>query len=153
MNLSYNLISTLKEDNALKPLKNLEILKLNNNGLVNISSNAFVSLNLVDVLDLSNNFLTSSIFDELFNGLVSLIDLNMNNNQIISIKNPLTFSVLKKLVFLRLKNNKIVSLNNEIVGGLDLLQGVFLENNPIAFYLHDHLKLLCSNNTLCVVHY
>ena len=57
------------------------------------------------------------------------------------------------LVDLNLRNNNLISLNRLIFNGLDKLQNVYLENNPIAIYIGDYLKELCLFNPFCTIYY
>ncbi|KAM3623952.1 uncharacterized protein V6R79_017299 [Siganus canaliculatus] len=102
-----NGIDTLSQDD-FKGLRELELLDLSQNELVEIPDNVFEMLSKLKNLDLSSNHITH-ISKDSFSGLVQLERLYLHANRIQSIHLE-AFEGLDKLLELKLQGNQLTSL-------------------------------------------
>lgn len=145
LNLSSNLISTLKND-SFNGLTNLERLWLHNNLLRNIPAGFFKPLYNLKNLYLANNKIAIK-FGVTFAGLNNLISLDISNNSLSRLQDYFFFD-LKSLVSLDISNN---FLNSFAVGGnikkfLKNLNTIYLDKNKFECpYLWDLISHLNDN--------
>ncbi len=119
LRLSNNRIKVVGSE-AFIPLYRLRRLFLNDNDLNGIDNNAFGGLDVyLRVLDLSHNrFYNVPIA---IRELANLVILNLQDNEIAAVSSGL-FSKMSKLKSLRMKGNKIITIHNNAFWGLGNLK-------------------------------
>ncbi len=88
----------------------------------------------------------------ILNGLSGLKELRMSFNRLSSVDST-TFKELLQVIDIQLSSNRIVAINRNALIGLNDLEAVYLDDNPIAIYLQDRLNDICSNNSKCKVYF
>lgn len=122
-----NGIDTLSQDD-FKGLRELEMLDLSQNELVEIPDNVFEMLSKLKNLDLSSNHITH-ISKDSFSGLIQLERLYLHANRIQSIHLE-AFEGLDKLLELKLQGNQLTSLPSMNFPSL-LLLDISSNNIPV----------------------
>lgn len=123
-------------DEAFSALNtNLVSLNLSSNKLINTSKLAFKSLNLLNDLDLSNNYLTALNFGT--EDLQNLSLLHAYNNKIKKIEKTF-FTSLIKLSVLDLSQNLISEIETSSFQSLNNLDKLILHNNMLINILDSH---------------
>ncbi|GCB76986.1 hypothetical protein scyTo_0019223 [Scyliorhinus torazame] len=136
--LTDGIIPSIEKPN-LANLSSLTLLKLSNNGIVDINEDCFHGLSGLRALLLDQNQITSDTIMELtFTGTPNLERLQLGNNGISQI-NRSWFSNLTQLGFLNLGRNHITKLEADTFTRSNLrnLQVLDLSNNSI-YYIDKH---------------
>ncbi|XP_072113501.1 uncharacterized protein [Mobula birostris] len=151
LDLSNNELTVLQR--TFNNFPRLDTLLLNNNRLQTLPSTLLHPLHLLDVLDLSNNEL-SSLPLQLFKNHRKLTDLRLGHNKLknltaslfshqvnlqyltisgnlITSLSPHIFANLTKLLMLDLSNNSLTCLPKILISGLEALQTLKLSDNLI----------------------
>jgi Leucine-rich repeat (LRR) protein len=115
-------------------LSSLLHLEFDNNEISVIECNAFEELKRLQILSISNNFLTE-ITGEIFLNQLKLIDLNLSHNLIEFIEQN-SFQNLIDLKVLDLSFNRLSSIENDLFNGLANLNDLNLLNN-FTFQLYN----------------
>ncbi|KAJ8302246.1 hypothetical protein KUTeg_021233 [Tegillarca granosa] len=102
-------------------LINLYFLDLRDNAIKTIQSHAFKGLKYLQILLLKGNPLLQTISESSFDGLSSLVSLDLSRKNINDFPND-AFKGLVALKFLNLSYNKIHEFNTDISKGLDRLE-------------------------------
>ncbi|XP_051879210.1 insulin-like growth factor-binding protein complex acid labile subunit [Pristis pectinata] len=128
----------------------LDTLLLNNNRLRTLSSTLFDPLLLLDVLDLSNNEL-SSLPLQLFKNHHKLTDLRLDHNRLKALTASL-FTHQNNLQYLTISGNLIASFPHHIFANLTNLSMLDLSNNSLTCLPIDLLSGLKELQTLKLSH-
>ena len=162
-------------NNYLNILTNLETLKLENNKLAEISSEAFKSLrkllelnlrgnqlttiheeafhsqSVLTILDLSNNNLMS-LPASLFTNTLRLLSLNLDNNKFNEF--PYVAEPLLNLIDFSFNNNELQSLQAQLdlpkIRDLSITNNKIESVNPMFFKLMKNLSKLSMMNNVCI---
>lgn len=154
-------IHKLNDAQMLRGLRNLTHLNINHNEIESIEDNAFLGLNSLQTLDLSNNKLTRidpRVFSQeapsglmqngakIIIGLGSLTDLNISHNKIDSIHQD-AFSGLDNLRILDMSNNQLKRLVPKVFSHVPFLNSLNVSSNELmiergTFCYLMHLKKL-----------
>ena len=180
IDLSGNLISSLRKDDLHQTASSLKALNLADNRLTILSDDAFSGMTSLQVLNLANNQLAAlppTVFNkssqlqelnlqnnsltlvtpELFHGLSNLVLLNLSHNAIAShLLTSDTFGGLTSLRILDLSHNRLTSLDAELFEHLPNLEMLILDHNMLETFsgigAADNLKhLSLANNKLSIV--
>lgn len=133
LKLNNNFISSLPEDSSNIVFSSLESLDLRNNRITSLSQRSFISCPILLSLSLSNNNITQ-IHEQAFQSQTNLESLDLSRNQIKSIPKK-TLSYLKNLKSLDLTQNSLDSLSS--LSGLINLKEVYLSHNNLNRLLND----------------
>lgn len=118
------------------PTLNIRSLSFRHNKISKIQPRAFYNLTSLEMLDLSNNRLTSIVLQkEVFEGPYS-------SNQ---------YEPLKNLRWLSLANNDIHALNYDVFEHLNHLEVLFLDHNPFKIIDPNTASAIASLSTLKVL--
>ena len=107
----------------------LELLYLNNIGVLHLQDGVFYGLSNLIVLDLQHNNLTTLI-PGIFKELIKLQELRLGNNQFTAI--PSAFKDLVSLEKLYLESNKLQDIKDNMFGKLHQLQELRLSGNMLS---------------------
>lgn len=130
LDMAGNNIQVLEDAQFVKvKLLNLQKLFLRGCGLRRIEVEAFIKLQNLVVLDLSNNLL-AAVPSAAFRYPVSLRRLNLNRNPITKLEAG-SFSFLKALNELELRNCQIETISDRAFRGLESLQFLKLDGNSV----------------------
>ncbi|CAL2255803.1 unnamed protein product [Prunus armeniaca] len=112
-------------------------------------TNSSTSLEIVDLYD---NHLTSSIFLWLSNNSTSLVSLDLSNNNLTGFI-PDFIGNMSTLVYLDLSDNQIEGANPNSFARLCNLRRLWLDTNPLSGQLSKFVQLLprCAQNSLAVL--
>ncbi|XP_070532784.1 SLIT and NTRK-like protein 6 isoform X2 [Ptychodera flava] len=131
LDLSHNKIEDIGTIfNNHGDLPTLEVLHLHNNKISSIGQEEFFGLSSLLDLDLHNNAL-STLEIGAFDGLTNLTTLNLDGNDIGTIL-PGAFGSLKQLKVLFMGNNQLANLSDIHFQGLLSIQNLSLENNKLT---------------------
>ncbi|KAF6716595.1 Toll-like receptor 13 [Oryzias melastigma] len=146
----YNRILSVSA-NAFHLTPNIKTLQLNINSIAFFDHHALKGLKKLHELRLDNNLLTD-LFNDTFANTYNLKILNLRNNRISVIFNG-TFHYLKKLTILDLGGNKITQFQAGGFDGLTNLSKLYLDGNNLkqidtSFYyaFQDTLQVLDLNS-------
>ncbi|KAB0797932.1 hypothetical protein PPYR_08925 [Photinus pyralis] len=126
-NVSFNLLS--KFPDCIQGMKQLRVLDLTNNKLLNINSTTLKSLSALFELRISKN-LIPEIKTNLFGNLPSLKLIYLDNNELVTIESH-SFNSLPSLVILKMNNNKLRRLPEFAFYDLPMLQVLELQENQL----------------------
>ena len=143
LQLSNNTIGTI-DINAFTNLTDLQILNLSGNSLDEnwIKSGIFNGLRSLIVLDLSSNHI-SKIESKLLVDLSALQMLNLAHNQIHTISSN-AFASQINLHVLLMSHNQLESLHHQTLTGLSVLSSIALDHNKLHS-LHQEALKNCTN--------
>ena len=112
---------------------NLETLDLSDNNLTadSLTANVFNGMNVLETLDLSGNFITTTTATNRFSGLSSLRELNLSDNRITALVSS-GFNPLIQLEVLNLNNNALQTVPAASFTGLARVTNLDLGNNTIG---------------------
>ncbi|XP_071482899.1 leucine-rich repeat transmembrane protein FLRT3-like, partial [Diadema antillarum] len=111
----------------------LRELYINHNRITQVADRAFVQLNMLQVLDLSDNDIAWTVEDMTgaFDGLESLQRLGLANNQINSIARR-AFNGLANLQSLDLAGNPITTVENNVFEGMPELSQLLVNSSSMV---------------------
>ena len=129
--LSHNILTTLPPT-VCQNLPGLQILKIDNNKLANLTSDMFQGRceQQLLLLNLSNNEITNLPHD-LFHTTSNLTTLDLRHNRLIQLFTDL-FASLKALAYLYLNGNNIATLPAGVFKSLNYLNFLYLQENAIS---------------------
>ncbi len=130
LDLSNMKINDLNGLRNILNIKTVQFLRLGNNQLTTIPTNAFAGLTNLKDLFLRDNQLTT-IQPNAFTGLTSLTELALYNNQLTTIQ-PNAFAGLTNLEKLYLYNNQLTTIKPDTFTGLTSLTELALHNNQLT---------------------
>ncbi|KAL4235446.1 hypothetical protein ACF0H5_007082 [Mactra antiquata] len=129
-------------------LFNLLTLDLSNNFLAELNSNVFADLIRLEKLYLSGNNELRVIHPGAFHGLIGVADtLDLSNMKISTIFSG-TFEGLQSLKILNLSYNEISELEDYGFGGMDQLEELYINGNPVTIFSSGVFDGLTSLQTL-----
>ena len=156
--LSHNILKILPPT-VCQNLPQLQILKLDNNRLANLSSDIFKGQceRQLLLLDLSNNELTH-ISRDLFKAVSNLQTLDLKQNRLIQLFND-SFTTLTKLSILYLSDNNLSTLPQGVFASTGQLSTLNMSGNAITILpqgvfasLGDELRTLdMSGNAITIL--
>ncbi|XP_038211605.1 slit homolog 3 protein-like [Zerene cesonia] len=167
LEISYSSLNII-QNNSFNGMFNLHTLNISHGAITEITYNALINTDNINVLDLSFNML--KYFDLNTTALVKLRDLYLHHNLISSISHNtfagmplltrinLSFNYIKQLqdiVFLRCKDISYldISYNREIVFNISLIENLhFLENIVLSGITKDLLIDNIANSHLIELH-
>jgi Leucine-rich repeat (LRR) protein len=117
------------EKTTFQAAKLLEVLRLSNNDLVELSAHIF-NMPTLKTLDLGRNRL-ERIASEAFSGLLALERLYLSDNNLKSIPSD-SFYQIPKLSFLSLENNQFTKLDDDIFKNNPHMKSLGLSNNSFT---------------------
>ncbi|GAB6023722.1 hypothetical protein CHUAL_008481 [Chamberlinius hualienensis] len=128
MKLSKNDIKVIKRGDFTR-YNQLRFLRMSNNNIEKIESEAFAELEHLELLNARHNRLTALV-NGTFDGLSSLIELNLDGNRLKDIDFSV-FAELTNLTDLSLRDNLIEQLTPETFANLKSLKILNLDGNKI----------------------
>lgn len=138
------------EVNAFADHKDLAILGLDTNAIVEINRDVFVHLPSLEKLYLTNNKITT-LHDRAFGHLNNLKEIEIDRNNIFSL-NSETFSGLKKLQKLDLSSNSLEVIGDNTFLPLVNLRSLNLDGNKIQMLDNKAFFGLSSLQSLSLAH-
>jgi hypothetical protein len=145
-NQKLNMSKVLK---TIESSKNLQVLRISNTKLKDISSLQFKNLTKLKKISLQNNEI-QNIEANAFHSLEKLTELNLDGNHIEKFKNSslavFTKAGLKKSVKINLNNNNLTSsgLKNAFLLSENITLHLYLENNLIKDFPQDIFGKICE---------
>ncbi|XP_071509547.1 uncharacterized protein [Diadema antillarum] len=133
LNLAYNRLTSLETSGVAPWPPLLRELYINHNRITQVADRAFVQLNMLQVLDLSDNDIAWTVEDMTgaFDGLESLQRLGLANNQINSIARR-AFNGLANLQSLDLAGNPITTVENNVFEGMPELSQLLVNSSSMV---------------------
>nr|XP_054927510.1 uncharacterized protein LOC126532264 isoform X4 [Dermacentor andersoni] len=144
--LQYNGLTVLPSNKFIE-LKNLYLLDLRNNRIVQIETAAFAGLKNVRFLHLENNPILSEIKAGAFVGLNKLTFLNLSGMALSGLKRN-TFVGLDQVTTLNLRNNKLQYVEDGAFQGLKSVTSLDIQGNDIQHFSHEMFHGLHSLESL-----
>ncbi|XP_078575501.1 uncharacterized protein LOC144861457 [Branchiostoma floridae x Branchiostoma japonicum] len=129
LELARNDITILSQSDFSR-YRSLETLRLNDNPISTINSQAFYFLSSLTILSLSGNQITT-VRADMFTGLGNLQYIYLSENEISDIQAG-AFSPTSQLRYLSLLHNKLTSLRADLFTGIGNLEVLYLYNNEIS---------------------